>query len=83
MMRGLIQSSGATRGKQAFGLTAREREVLVMVAAGSSNREIAREYRVSEETIKHHLTSLFNKVGASNRVELAMVATRNGLDARL
>jgi len=62
-----------------FGLTRREREVLELVAAGYANKEIARVCAVSEETIKHHLTRMFDKVGASNRLELAMMATQSGL----
>ena len=50
-----------------------------MVVAGHSNKEIAQQWTVSEETIKHHLTRMFDKVGAANRVELAMLATRHGL----
>jgi DNA-binding NarL/FixJ family response regulator len=50
-----------------------------MVAAGSSNKEIARACSVSEQTVKHHLTRIFDKVGASSRVELAMLMTRQGL----
>jgi two-component system, NarL family, nitrate/nitrite response regulator NarL len=83
MVRPLIQSSKAAGGELAFGLTRREREVLTMVAAGCANKEIAHKCAVSEETIKHHLTRMFDKVGASNRLELAMVATRNGLDTAL
>jgi two-component system nitrate/nitrite response regulator NarL len=78
-VRPLIQSSTATGGKLAYGLTARERQVLTMVVAGSPNKEIARACSVSEQTIKHHVTRMFDKVGASNRVELAMLATRHGL----
>jgi two-component system nitrate/nitrite response regulator NarL len=62
-----------------FGLTRRELEVLALVVAGYSNKEIARACAVSEETIKHHLTHMFDKVGASNRLELAVVATKSGL----
>ena len=40
---------------------------------------MGRQCSVSEETIKHHLTRMFDKVGASNRVELAMVATQQRL----
>ena len=65
--------------QQPFGLTPREREVLTHVVAGDANKEIARKCAVSEETIKHHLTRIFHKVGASNRLELALVATRSGL----
>ena len=77
-VRPLIDSS-KTRGKLAFGLTPREREVVALVSAGCANKEIARQCAVSEETVKHHLTRIFDKVGASNRTELAMLAARNGL----
>ena len=79
-VRPLIDSSRAQGGKLAFGLTPREREVLALVAGGCANKEIARQCAVSEETVKHHLTRIFGKVGASNRTELAMLAARNGLD---
>jgi two-component system nitrate/nitrite response regulator NarL len=74
-------SEDPSRTKSAGGLTRREREVLGLVVAGYANKEIARTFSVSEETIKHHLTRMFAKVGASNRVELAMVATERGLVA--
>jgi DNA-binding NarL/FixJ family response regulator len=70
------QAAGAARP---FGLTPREREVLSLVVAGCANKEIAQRFAVSEETIKHHLTRMFDKVGAANRLELALTATRNGL----
>ena len=50
-----------------------------MVVAGASNKEIARSCSVSEQTVKHHLTRIFDKVGATSRVELAMLALRQGL----
>ena len=81
-VRPLIDTSRAQGGKLAFGLTPREREVLALVSAGCANKEIARQCAVSEETVKHHLTRIFDKVGVSNRTELAMLAARNGLDAR-
>ena len=79
-VRPLIDSSRAQGGKLAFGLTPREREVLTLVSAGCANKEIARQCAVSEETVKHHLTRIFDKLGASNRTELAMLAARHGLD---
>lgn len=79
-VRPLIDSSRAQGGKLAFGLTPREREVLTLVSAGCTNKEIARQCAVSEETVKHHLTRIFDKLGASNRTELAMLAARHGLD---
>jgi DNA-binding NarL/FixJ family response regulator len=80
-IRPVIQSSRGPGGRLAFGLTAREREVLRLVAAGYANKDIARECAVSEETVKHHLTRMFDKVGATNRLELARVACERGLDA--
>jgi len=80
-VRPLIESSRAQGGKLAFGLTPREREVLALVAGGCANKEVARQCGVSEETVKHHLTRIFDKVGVSNRTELAMIAARHGLDA--
>jgi DNA-binding NarL/FixJ family response regulator len=80
-VRPLIESSTAVGGKLSYGLTPRERQVLEMVVAGHPNKEIARACSVSEQTIKHHLTRVFDKVGASSRVELVMVATKQGLIA--
>jgi DNA-binding NarL/FixJ family response regulator len=78
-VRPLIGSSTAAGGAHSYGLTTRERQVLTMVAAGYQNKDIARACSVSEQTIKHHVTRMFDKVGASNRVELAMLAARHGL----
>lgn len=55
----------------AAGLTERESEVLVLLAHGLSNREIAASLFVSPDTIKHHLRNIFRKVGARNRLEAA------------
>ena len=69
----------ASAPPQPFGLTRREREVLTFVVQGCANKEIAQRLSVSEETVKHHLTRMFDKVGAANRLELALAATRNDL----
>ncbi len=55
-----------------FGLTPRETEIVNLIVDGCSNREIARKFRISEQTVKHHLTSIFEKTGVSNRLELAI-----------
>jgi two-component system nitrate/nitrite response regulator NarL len=57
-----------------FNLTSREREIIAAVVAGQSNKEIAQQLSVCEDTVKHHLTSIFDKVGASSRLELALFA---------
>jgi DNA-binding NarL/FixJ family response regulator len=62
-----------------FGLTARELEITSAVVSGFSNKEIARQFELSQDTVKHHLTNIFDKVGASNRLELALFAVHHGL----
>ncbi|MFI7387144.1 response regulator [Streptomyces sp. NPDC049813] len=55
-------------------LSAREREVLVLVARGTSNKEIARELFISEATVKTHLTHLYGKLGVKDRAAAVAVA---------
>lgn len=59
-------------------LTAREEEVLLTVAGGRTNTEIAGDLHISLSTVKTHLASLMNKLGARNRVEIAMWAYETG-----
>ena len=63
-------------------LSAREREVLSLVAAGCDNAEIARRLFLSSSTVKNHVSKLFEKLGVENRVQAATFATRHDL-ARL
>ncbi|HEV7499096.1 MAG TPA: response regulator transcription factor [Vicinamibacteria bacterium] len=65
--------------RERFGLTKRELEITSVVVSGLSNREIARKLSLSEDTVKHHLTNIFNKMGASNRLELALFAVHHRL----
>jgi DNA-binding NarL/FixJ family response regulator len=60
-------------------LTAREYEVLELVAAGLPNKAIARELGISEHTAKFHVGSLLGKLGAGSRTEAVTIATRRGL----
>jgi NarL family two-component system response regulator LiaR len=59
-------------------LSAREREVLLLVARGRTNREIAGELVISEETVKSHVGSILSKLGLSSRAQAALVALRRG-----
>jgi DNA-binding NarL/FixJ family response regulator len=61
------------------GLTDREREVLVEVGRGSTNAEIARTLHMSEATVKTHVSHLFDKLGVTNRVQVAIVAHDAGV----
>lgn len=63
------------------GLTAREREILELVASGLSNKRVALRLDLQEKTIKHHLTRIFAKLGVSNRTEAAM-ALRDAAERR-
>jgi two-component system, NarL family, nitrate/nitrite response regulator NarL len=67
------------RRTKAFGLTRREIEILRAVVAGYTNKQIAERSSLSENTVKSHLTHIFNKSGASNRVELALFAAHHRL----
>jgi DNA-binding NarL/FixJ family response regulator len=72
----------AVRSPQSPGnepLSAREREVLALVAKGTSNREIARELFISEATVKTHLTHLYGKLGVKDRAAAVAVAYDRGI----
>ena len=60
-------------------LSDREREVLTLVADGLANKQIARSLGISERTVKSHLTSVFQRIGVSDRTQAALWAERNGL----
>jgi two-component system nitrate/nitrite response regulator NarL len=62
-----------------YSLTARELQVINGVTKGESNREIAGQLEIREDTVKHHLSSIFDKVGVFSRVELAVFAIHHGL----
>jgi DNA-binding NarL/FixJ family response regulator len=59
-------------------LSTRELEILVCVAAGSGNREIADQLGLSEQTVKNHMSSIFHKLGVPNRTHAVTHATRHG-----
>lgn len=64
--------------KQIF-LTSREREVLQQIVKGKSNQDIAASLNITEQTIKRHISNIFNKVGVTSRLELAVYALQNEL----
>ena len=76
---GVRQLNSARRRSMAFGLSHRELEIVRAVMSGDTNKEIAQRFSISENTVKRHLTHIFDKVGASTRVELALFATHHRL----
>ena len=60
-------------------LSAREVEVLTLVARGSANKEVARSLRLSEATVKSHLLHIFEKLGASDRTHAVTIAVQRGI----
>jgi two-component system, NarL family, nitrate/nitrite response regulator NarL len=60
-------------------LTPREREVIQEIVSGHSNKEIAEKLFISDDTVKHHLSNIFNKLGVFNRLELALFAIHHDL----
>jgi two-component system, NarL family, nitrate/nitrite response regulator NarL len=76
-LRGL--RSPTPQAQRTRGLTPREREIIAAVASGCGNGEIARQLAISEHTVKHHLTNIFDKLGVSTRLELALLAVAQGL----
>jgi DNA-binding NarL/FixJ family response regulator len=62
-----------------YGLTPRELEVVGCIVEGCSNRDIAKQFTLSEETVKRHLSNIFDKTGVSTRLELALFAIAHQL----
>ena len=75
----LAQLRGGRQEGGAAPLSARERQVLRLVAEGRSNKEIARALTITERTAKFHVTSLLNKLGADNRAQAAAMAVQRGI----
>jgi DNA-binding CsgD family transcriptional regulator len=73
-------ATGASTPAEQLGLTAREAEVLALVAAGRSNRQIAQALFISPKTVSVHVSNLLAKLGVAGRVEAAAIAHRLGLD---
>ncbi len=74
-----LMQQAATPQRKTFGLTPRELEVVGSIVEGCSNRDIARQFSLSEETVKRHLSNIFDKTGVSTRLELALFAIAHQL----
>jgi two-component system nitrate/nitrite response regulator NarL len=81
ILRTYLSAAGSDgkESKKNFGLTPRELDVVDSIVSGFTNREIACKYSISEQTVKHHLRNIFDKVGVSSRLELALFAINQGI----
>ena len=82
-LRGLTNGGEPVGSPQSFGLTERELEIIATIVAGHANKDIAEKLAISEKTVKHHLTNIFDKLGVSNRLELALFALHHRLPMTL
>jgi two-component system, NarL family, nitrate/nitrite response regulator NarL len=78
-LRELLPSSEGEQRRNTFRITAREMEMITAIVGGYTNRDIAQKFSLSEQTVKHHLTNIFDKLGVSNRLELALFAVNHNL----
>jgi DNA-binding NarL/FixJ family response regulator len=75
----LQAQAAAVPERKTYGLTPRELEVVTCIVEGCSNRDIATQFSISEETVKRHLSNVFDKTGVSTRLELALFAIAHKL----
>ena len=78
-LKELMDKAAATPERKTYGLTPRELEVVTCIVEGCSNRDIAKQFTISEETVKRHLSNIFDKTGVSTRLELALFAIAHKL----
>lgn len=64
-------------------LSQREREIIILIAQGYKNKEIAEKMFITEQTVKNHLHNVFDKLGVSDRLELALYAIHNSLHVKV
>ncbi|QSB04039.1 response regulator [Natronoglycomyces albus] len=80
-MRHLMNPKGGGSTPSAVELTPREKQVLQLITAGQTNRQISRHLTVAEKTVKTHVTNILLKIGAADRTQAAVWAVRNGYSA--
>ena len=74
-----VSGANVDQDERLASLTDREMDVMELLAQGNTNKEIAVELVISERTVKFHVSSIFNKLGAGNRTEAVTIAARQGL----
>jgi DNA-binding NarL/FixJ family response regulator len=74
-----VVASNQGKARERSPLSQREREIVALVAQGYKNKEMAEKMFISEQTVKNHLHNIFDKLGVSDRLELALYAIHKGL----
>jgi len=74
-----LNTAGGGKARERSPLSQREREIVALVAQGYKNKEMAEKMFISEQTVKNHLHNIFDKLGVSDRLELALYAIHKGL----
>jgi DNA-binding NarL/FixJ family response regulator len=77
-LHGLKRSAEGKAEQRSLKFTPREQEIISAILTGCANKEIAAKLSISEETVKHHLSNIFNKADVSNRLELAIWSMNKG-----
>lgn len=78
-LNNLMKQAAAAPERKTYGLTPRELDVVMCIVEGCSNKDVARQFAISEETVKRHLSNIFDKTGVSTRLELALFAIAHKL----
>ncbi|HEY8986957.1 MAG TPA: response regulator transcription factor [Streptomyces sp.] len=83
LIQDLRAAAGPTPSEKDVGaldlLTARERQILVLISQGNSNRSVAKALGISEKTVKNHLSAIFTKAGVSDRTQAVVLGIRCGI----
>jgi DNA-binding NarL/FixJ family response regulator len=74
-----VHSGNGKSSRERAQLSQREREIIILIAQGYKNKEIAEKMFITEQTVKNHLHNVFDKLGVSDRLELALYAIHNSL----
>jgi two-component system nitrate/nitrite response regulator NarL len=75
----LMKQAATVPERKTYGLTPRELEVVTCIVEGCSNKDVAKQFSISEETVKRHLSNIFDKTGVSTRLELALFSIAHKL----
>ncbi|MGH9397421.1 MAG: LuxR C-terminal-related transcriptional regulator [Terriglobia bacterium] len=79
-IRGFMLHHNGVNSARRYGLTPRELEIVSTIVTGCSNKDVGKKYSIAERTVKHHLSNIYDKLGVSNRLELAVFAVNHRLE---